>query len=197
MDIDSTNPFHMELTRILKISMLFTVSAIDHRKCKKLGLKINGLAPGKTWSQLHRIWLFSTSGRHNIPGCSVVFLFFCFLEDVFPNIWRGGGGGNQDLPTSWTCVDSGVDNTCYFPSITGLVIPGDSGWKKKGMRSRRQDGTQAEHNVTCLCPSSPKSKGLGTLGPSLVLQNQNLTAGEPGKHREALTSYNQNQSAAG
>lgn len=65
----------------------------------------------------------------------------------------------------------------------------------EGVRSRRQDGTQTDHNVTCLCPPSPKSKGLGTPGPILLLWNQNLTTGEPGKHREALISYYQNQSA--
>lgn len=39
---------------------------------------------------------------------------------------------------------------------------------------------------------SPKSKGLVTLGPTLVLQNQTLTASKPVKHRAAFISYYKN-----
>lgn len=53
----------------------------------------------------------------------------------------------------------------------------------KRAEEQRQDGTQTDHDVTCLHPSTPKSKGLVTPAPTLLLRNQNPTAGEPGKQR--------------
>ena len=117
--------------------------------------------------------------------------FFFFPQKTYFLIFIGKL--NKISPLSglvWTAVPT----TSVIPGIRGLAIPGDSGWRQRGVRSRRQDGTQTDHNVTCLWPSSPKSKGLVTPGPTLLLRNQNLTAGEPG-NREALISYYQNQSA--
>lgn len=153
------------------------------QKCKKL-------APGKKLvvSATHNLIVFYFwQAQHTRVFCWAFF----FPQKTYFLIFRGKLNKISPLPgLVWTAVPI----TSVIPGIRGLAIPGDSGWRQRGVRSRRQDGTQTDHNVTCLWPSSPKSKGLVTPGPTLLLRNQNLTAGEPG-NREALISYYQNQSA--
>lgn len=76
-----------------------------------------------------------------------VLLGFFFPQKTYFLIFRGKLNKISPLPgLVWTAVPI----TSVIPGIRGLAIPGDSGWRQRGVRSRRQDGTQTDHNVTCL-----------------------------------------------
>lgn len=89
------------------------------------------------WSRGHTIWL-SSSGRHNIPACLVLFP----LEDLFPNIQRKQPELSLLPGLLWIMlsmikkcnrsVGSDITMSHYFIDGTCLLRPGDSGWREEG-----------------------------------------------------------------
>ena len=160
------------------------------QKCKKLGLKINGPAPGKKLvvSATHNLIVFYFwQAQHTRVFCWAFF----FPQKTYFLIFRGKLNKIFPLPgLVWTAMPI----TSVIPGIRGLTIPGTQDGDREGWGA---EGKMGPKQTTMLPVSDPhllKARGLSHLDPpysygirtSLQVNQEN---------REALISYYQNQSA--